>query len=546
MKRFSILSYFFFGVMFFILMSVNSFAQEGKYTVTGRVFPAGMRTPMSGVTVQIKGDPSTATQTDGDGWFEIKVPMFPVELEFIKPDYKTQHLKVTKESEVLVYMIAGGIKNDYGKKIGVRVSLNPESRDGILTLSSDDKRFKYWFDNRVYVDGAVYFGDNTYHNYQTGAVEENKIGNGVNIRRMRFAMKTILWGHWGGEIDFDFAYNEVDIKDAFIRYIGKNWQVKAGNFKEPFSMEVTTTSRYLTFIERPMTSKMDPSRHLGISYRRFGNHYFFEGGFFSSTVANDAMQQQNKKQGTNAGWSTTGRVAWAPIKKDKTVLHFGSSASYRKPKLPEFGDPINSFRYSTRAETSINRKKYIDTDFIENSESSVLYGFELAFANKNFKVGGEYFGAIIYRDASKVPTGQDKPTSKGFFVYGAWIINNGDYYYNMAEAEFSQIDFRNNKKGAFEVAVRYSYLNVNSFTDDSQIPYIAGGAGEGYAFELNYYLNYNIKFMLNYTYINHDRWANGKGKYLTYDIDENGQDITPTGKGGIDFSMIQVRAEIDF
>ncbi len=532
------------GIILFFLSGSNVFSQQKLY-VTGRVFPNGMHTPMRDVIVQIKGEPETAVKTDGNGFFKIEVPSFPVYLQFIKENYDTQVVKVNKESDIMVYMSASTEKNAYGKKVGVRVTLNPESRDGILMFSSTDKRFKYWFDNRVYVDGALYFGDNTYHNYDLGTVEENKIGNGVNIRRMRFAMKTILWGHWGGEIDFDFAYNEVDIKDAYVRYFGNNWQVKVGNFKEPFSMEVTTTSRYLTFIERPMVSKMDPSRHLGISYRRFGNHYFFEGGLFSSEIANDLMQDQNKKYGTSAGWSSTARIAWAPIKKDRMVLHIGASGSYRTPKIPELGDPVNSFRFSTRAETSINRKKYIDTDFIENSKSAVLYNFELAFAKNNFKIGGEYLRGRIFRDADKVPVGEDKPSVGGFFVYGGWIVNNADYYYNMGEAEFSQINFRNNKKGAFEVAVRYTYMNANSFKDNEVIPYIPGGSGESYTLGLNYYFNYNVKIMLDYSYVNHDRWANGKGKYLTYDI-RNGQDVTPTGKGGIDFHMLQARIEIDF
>ena len=525
--------------MMFILFGTTVFAQE-ENVVTGKTFPMGMLTPMRDVTVKVLNSDVSPVITDGDGFFKVVVPSYPAVLEFSKEGYQTQTKKVNGPTDLVVYMTAVKVKNDYGKAIGVRVSLNPESRDGILMLTSDDKRFKYWFDNRVYVDGAAYFGDNTYQG------DENKIGNGVNIRRMRFAMKTILWGHWGGEIDFDFAYNEVDIKDAFIRYIGKNWQVKAGSFKEPFSMEVTTTSRYLTFIERPMVCKMDPSRHLGISYRRFGNKYFFEGGFFSSSVANDLMQDENKKHGTNSGWSATARAAWAAIKKDKMVLHFGASGSYRTPKIPELGDPENSFRFATRPETTINRKKYIDTDFIEDSKSAVIYNFEVAYAVKNFKIGGEYFNGTVYRETDKVPAGEDKPGINGFFIYGAWLINNADYYYNMGEAEFSQIDFRNNKKGAFEVALRYSYLNTNSFKDGSDIPYLQGGAGEAYAIALNYYINYNVKIMLGYWYINQDRWANGKGKYPTWNVDENGNDITPTGKGGIDFSILQARLEIDF
>jgi hypothetical protein len=52
--------------------------------------------------------------------------------------------------------------------------------------------------------------------------------------------------------------------------------------------------------------------------------------------------------------------------------------------------------------------------------------------------------------------------------------------------------------------------------------------------------------MISYSYVNHDRWANGKGKYPTWDVDNDGNDITPAGEGGIDFGMLQARIEIDF
>ncbi len=506
----------------------NFLMAQNAGIVSGTVFPSGMQTPVKDAVIKVVGSDLPAVHTDINGSFKINVKSFPVTMEVSKDGYNKQLLTVTGPADLTVHLIAAKVKNDYGKTVAVRVSLNPESRDGILMFSTSDKRFKYWFDNRVYFDGAAYFGDN-----------EN-IGNGVNIRRMRFAMKTILWGHWGGEIDFDFAYNEVDIKDAFIRYIGDdNWQIKAGNFKEPFSMEETTTSRYVTFIERPMITKLTPSRHLGVSFRKFGHRYFAEAGVFSSEIVNDLMQDQNKKQGTSAGWSATGRVAYAPVKTKDMVLHFGMAGSYRTPKIPELGDPVNSFRFSSRAETSINRKKYVDTDDISDSKSMVLYGFETAFAYKNFKIAGEYIGSQINRDETKTAVGEDKAYINGFFIYGGWLITNADYYYNMAEAEFSQINFRNYEKGALEFALRYSYTDANSFKEGSDIPYIPGGSCEIYTAGLNYYFNYNVKMMLNYSYVNNDRWADGKGKYDTY------KDM-PTGKAGIDFGMLQARIEIDF
>jgi phosphate-selective porin OprO/OprP len=516
-------------------------SKENESVVTGTVFPAGMQTPMSGVKVQIQDNASSAILTDGNGFFRMEVSSFPVKLVFSKETYATQVIEVKKPVDITVYMSPGKkVENDYGQEVGVRVSLNPESRDGILVLSSTDNRFRYWFDNRVYFDGAVYAGSNNYQG------DDNAMGNGVIIRRARFAMKAILWGNWGGEIDFDFANDVVEVKDAYARYIGRNWQIKAGNFREPFSLETMTTSRYITLMERPYATEQAPSRHMGIAYKVFTNHLFFEGGVFSSVITNTLIRDENKSNGTNAGWSATARLAWAPIKKDQQVLHFGVAGSYRKPKIPELGDPTNSFRYAENAETEVNRKKYIDTDWIEDGQYKILLGLEAAYAVKNYKVQGEYIMTRIQRDVDEVPEGEDKVKLGGFYVMGSWLLNNADYYYNMADAEFSQIDFRNNKKGAFEVALRYSFMNANTFAENADTPFIPGGSGEVYTAGVSYYFNYNVKIMLNYSYANHDRWADGKGKYKTFNVNSEGQDITPTGQGGIDFSTIQARLLISF
>jgi phosphate-selective porin OprO/OprP len=525
------------GIFALLLIGGNLQAQQpANRVVTGKVFPAGMETPMQDVRVYVEGNLLSSVITDANGSFRIEVPGFPVNLVVIGANYQEEVVEVKQAGDISVYLNAvESVKNDYGQEVGMRVTLNPESRDGILMFSSTDQRFKYWFDNRVYIDGAAYFGDNTYN----GVTHE--IGNGVNIRRMRFAMKAILWGHWGGEIDFDFGNNAVDIKDAYLRYIGKNWQVKAGNFREPMSLETVTTSRYLTFLERPYSVEQAPSRNLGIAYKTFRDRLFFEGGLFTSAVVNDLMRDQNKSKGTDAGWSVTGRVAYAPIKKDKEVLHLGVSGSYRTPKLQEIGDPINSFRYGENAETEINRKKYIDTDWVPYCDSKTILGLEAAYAFKNFRFQGEYMRTDVNRDAAKVPAGEDKYALDGFYVMGSWLINNADYYYNMSDAEFSQIDFHDINKGAFEVALRYSYMNANSFKDGELIPFIQGGAGETYTIGLNYHVNYNVKFMLNYAYLNHDWWANGKGAYTTDEANP-----LPTGEAGIDFSTLQARILIAF
>ncbi len=101
--------------------------------------------------------------------------------------------------------------------------------------------------------------------------------------------------------------------------------------------------------------------------------------------------------------------------------------------------------------------------------------------------------------------------------------------------------------GDVELALRYDYLNLNSGFDR-----IMGGAGDGITLGLNFYANNNVKFMLNYAYLNHDRYASGKGK-LYVGHDANG-DLTrdpaavvdAAGNAGEKYSMISVRFEVAF
>jgi len=422
-------------------------------------------------------------------------------------------------------------KNQYGKTV-TRVAMNAEMRNGILTFESDDQNFKFWFDNRVFLD-AAYFGGETL----------NPIGSGLNIRRARFAVKALLYKHWYGELDLDFAYAQMELKDLYIAYKGKNWNVKAGNFKESFSMETTTTSRYISFIERSLLAKMAPSRHLGFQANLWGEKYLLIGGLHFQEIGEleqiTFSKDANKDNGINEGYSLTGRAVYRPIRKENMVLHLGVAGSYRTPKTDL--EVPNSYRLSTRALTSINRKKYLDTDDILNVNYNTLLGAELAFSWKNIMFQSEYSMSNLTRFSNS-------PNAKfeGFYAQAGYILYGGSYVYDNAQGEFTQIN-RGKTWGDIELAFRYSYLNLNDF--DAKI---YGGAGEEFTFGVNYHVNNNVKLMLNYSYLNHDRFANGKGKLVIYK-DENGieykdpMDVEiPAGEGGDDFGFISARIEIDF
>jgi phosphate-selective porin OprO/OprP len=423
--------------------------------------------------------------------------------------------------------------NQYGQEVNW-LTLNPEVQDGILNFSSEDGSYHFWMDNRVQLDAAV-FSNDVY----------NPIGNGLTIRRARIAFKAVLWNNWYAELDLDFSGSDIEMKDMIIGYIfdEQNLILKAGHFRESFGMETLTTSRYLTFMERSFISKMDASRHLGFQANTWGERYSVAGGVFFNTQGDfeevEFSKDQNKDLGIDEGVSVTARAVYRPIYDKDKVLHLGAAGTYRTPKTDtEFPD---MFRYSTRSHTSINRKKYLDTDDIFDVDTEVAYDFELAGAFKNFMFQGEYKNVMVNRKGDLETVNLD-----GFYIQAGYLLFGGRYNYNRADGEFTRLT-RGKKYGELEVAVRYDYVNANDF--DAKV---YGGSAEGYSLGLNYYVNPNVKFMVNYIYNNHDRYANGKGKlYVGHDADGNLTkdpfEVTePDGQGGDDFGMVSFRIEIDF
>ena len=531
-------------LMVAIVFSISSWAQET--TVSGVVTSAKDGSPIVNVDIRLQGAIEISSKTNKDGKFEISIPTNSSNLLiFTHPSFDAAEVNVAGKTVADVKMVSAVRRNAYGK-IVERKELNTEAQNGVLVFESPDQQFKYWFDTRIYFDGMIPLGETL-----------NDIGNGVDIRRARFALKAKLWENWYGEFDIDVAGAVIEMKDMIVQYNGTNWNVKGGHFKEGFSMaldnleellsgfsmETTTTSRYVTFIERSLASKMAPSRHLGIQGNYWGQHFLAIAGVHFRAAGeleeNEFAQDANKDNGISDGYSYTGRFVYMPIQEEGKVVHIGIAGSYRTPKTSL--ESADTYRYSTRSLTSINRKKYLDTDDISDVKSTTLLGAELAGAWNQFMLQGEYMITKINRE-----NGATDAQIKGGYAQAGMLLFGGRYVYNNMEGEFTQVE-RGQEWGDIEIAARFDYMNANDFDAE-----IYGGAANAYTLGINYHVNDNVKFMLNYSYIDHDRYANGKDKlYVGKDVDGNlTKDpfavVAPEGEGGDDFSILSARIEIDF
>ena len=424
--------------------------------------------------------------------------------------------------------------NQYGRLVS-RSPLDVENRNGILVFESKDQGYRLWFDVRVQVDAQAFFGKTM-----------NPIGNGASIRRARFATKTNLTKNWYGELDLDFANGVLELNDAYIQYDFLNgFALRTGNFKERFSMSTTSSSRYLNFLERPMiVTAISPSRHIGLEASYSGLRFFTAGGIFFQEVEDAEMrtfvEDNNKDKGVDEGISLTGKFALQPFGDIKDYGgHIAYAQSYRRPKTSVDPAEWGGIRYSTRSLSSINRKKYLDTDVIPNINNTMLSNFEVAAFYKGFGFQSEYMLSKVNRKGSLADL-----NFNGFYAQATCLLFGGRQFYNKTEAEFSQ-PYRGKKWGDIELAFRYDNIDLN---DDN----VYGGSAEAYTAGVNVYAAKNVRFQFNYSYVNHDRYASGKKKlYVGHDLAGNltkdpTQVADPKGKAGEDFGMLGVRCEINF
>jgi phosphate-selective porin OprO/OprP len=473
--------------------------------------------------------------------------------------------------------------NQYGQAVQA-TPVQAQVQDGILVFQNKKANYKMWFDVRVQADAAVFFGAPDY---------ADKIGNGMSIRRSRFAVKAQLNKNWYGELDTDWTSGVPELKDAYVAFTGvPGLEIKAGNFKENFSIQRNTTSRYLVFMERPMVTSLAPSRHLGLNVRYAQKYFWASAGVFGPELkdaeAQGFMEDYNKDFGMSEGLSYTGKLVIRPINNKDASLHIGGAFSYRNPKTTQFkfkdfeelieedadimtGLDEGKFTeldvvgtaMDSRNSTNINRKKYMNTgDQLIGVDHETAWTLEVAGHWKGLRYEGAYISRTahmnmdvnnwMYGDAAfKTFTGN------GWYVQASYMLFGGTQAYDSDGAKYTRTT-SGKDWGDLELAARFQTMDLNDgvVEDNEVVRGVMGGKANMYEIGLNYYPCKNVKIMLNYSYTDQDKYANGKGKdkgKFNVGTDKDGKPtnkpskMAATGmKQGVDYHMLALRFQVAF
>jgi phosphate-selective porin OprO/OprP len=222
---------------------------------------------------------------------------------------------------------------------------------------------------------------------------------------------------------------------------------------------------------------------------------------------------------SDTNFNVTGRVTGLPLYEDdgRKLIHLGLSVGYR------FEDHIER-RFRQRPEVHL-AQRYLDTGPAEDgnlvADGSTLLAAEAGAVFGPLHVSGEWKQVWVTRVGRRDATAYGAYAQAGYFLTGesrAYKKSEGTWTRTTPKNSF---DPGNDKWGAFEIAGRYSYLNLNNKDLD-------GGKEQNAAFAANWYLFSNVRLSANYVYAN----VRSTGAHL--------------GLEGGDIHTVQARAQIEF
>jgi len=323
---------------------------------------------------------------------------------------------------------------------------------------------------------TITFGGRVQLDYTFYNNDKFQFENGGELRRGRLFAKGNLTENWEYKVQYDFAPDDPELKDGYLRFNGfENSRIWGGNFKQPSSLEQLTSSRFTTFLERAVAVGVTEGRRMGLAYQGWGNKYTW----MSSVYGDEA-------NGLVKGNGIAGRFVYIPQSDSKTLLHLGASVSWNE-------DADDTIRLRVRPESHQDSQRILDTGDIEDVDDYIRIGLEAAYVNKRFSAQAELTTLNVNR------RGAENLTFSGYYGFLSYFLTNDRRAYKGNDGIFGRV-LPTSDKGALEIAVRFSNLNLNDKD-------IMGGEGDFLTLGLNYYVTSHLRLAANYVFADTDEVA---------------------------------------
>jgi len=323
---------------------------------------------------------------------------------------------------------------------------------------------------------TVTFGGRLQLDYTFFNNDKFQFDNGGEMRRGRLFVKGKLSNDWEYKVEYDFAPDDPELKDGYLRYGGfDNTRIWGGNFKQPSSLEQLTSANFMTFLERAVAVGVTEGRRMGVGYQRWGDKFTWMSSAYGDEV-----------NGLVKGHGVAGRFVYLPQSNSDTLVHLGASVAWNQ-------DADDTIRLRVRPESHQDEQRVLDTGNIENVDDFVRIGLETAYVQKRFSAQAEITRLNVNR------RGAEDLSFSGYYAFISFFLTDDRRVYQGKDGIFNRVIPRSDK-GALEIALRFSNLDL---TDKE----IMGGEGKFVTLGLNYYVKSHLRLTVNYVFANTDKVA---------------------------------------
>ena len=352
---------------------------------------------------------------------------------------------------------------------------------GGLRLDSADGDFKLRIGGRILGDYTLYDTDKDIRRRVNGG---RPIGDGTEFRQTRIMISGSMYGNAKYKSQLDFAGGEVEFKDVYVEltkipYLGT---FRVGHYKEPFSLEQANSRKHFTFMERGLPNAFSPERNTGFMLHNtvFDKRALWAVGFFRDT------DDYGDSFGPDSNYNVTARFTGLPWYEEdgKKLVHLGFSYSH------QFRDG-RGVRYRERPEAHMG-PRFVDTGTFA-AEGVDIFNPELGFQYGPASMQFEWMSAQVDRG------NQSDTDFDGFYILGAFFLTGEHRAYKQTNGSFDKVtplrnfDWETGGWGAWQLAARYDILDLNDKD-------IRGGVMKDFTFAVNWYLNPNLRWTVNYVH----------------------------------------------
>jgi phosphate-selective porin OprO/OprP len=364
----------------------------------------------------------------------------------------------------------------------------------------------------------------------TTATSPQHLDDGVNARRARLGVLGTFMGDWNYGLIFDFGGSSDGfggtagctgaagcrvgllpggitsaIQSAYLSYQGiKGLAIEGGYMDSLYTLDEATSSNDILFLERASPGVIASNIAGGDFRSQFGarwyNDWFWAGAYVTGPTSGAIHSgSSNPPDGTTEQFGGFARVAVQLVHEKDYSFHIGGDVqALFKPAFDRIAN-TQSLTLSDRPELRIDPTSIATTGGIANVRGAQVYSVEAAGTWGPLYVQGEYFWYNVDR---REFTGLPSLQFNGGYAQASWVLTGETRTYNAGNAAYNGVvpkdpfSWASGGWGAWEIAARYSVVDLNDrigFADGT-----AGGKQSIVTVGLNWYVNRNIRFMLDY------------------------------------------------